>query len=201
MPTPAERRALVFLSAVAALGIGVNAWRAVRGGDAVIAGSRGDLAAQIARVDSAVASSPSKERRLNASAKSARMRANSQSASLATRQPPATSYQPPASSYQPPLAYGPPPTARAPIDLDFAPIAAVDSLPRIGPALAKRIVANRDSFGAFGSLDGLQRVRGIGPGIAKALRSLVTFSGVPRQGAAAGAAAGAVKGRRRRSAP
>jgi len=190
MPTPAERQALVFFAAVAALGIGVNAWRAVRGGDAVIAGSPGDLATQIARVDSAVASSPSRERRLNASAKSARMRANSQSASLATRQPPAT-------SYQPPTAYGLPPTAIGPIDLDFASVAAVESLPRIGPALAKRIVANRDSFGAFGSLDGLQRVRGIGPGIAKALGSLVTFSGVPRPDAPSLA----VKGRRRRSAP
>ncbi|HEY5490403.1 MAG TPA: helix-hairpin-helix domain-containing protein [Gemmatimonadaceae bacterium] len=190
MPTPAERQALVFFAAVAALGIGVNAWRAVRGGDAIIAGSPGDLATQIARVDSAVASSPSRERRLNASAKSARMRANSQSASPATRQPPAT-------SYQPPTAYGLPPTAIGPIDLDFASVAAVESLPRIGPALAKRIVANRDSFGAFGSLDGLQRVRGIGPGIAKALGSLVTFSGVPRPDAPSLA----VKGRRRRSAP
>jgi competence protein ComEA len=120
----------------------------------------------------------------------------------ANRPPPTTNHQPPTTSYQPPAtSYQPPPTAVGPLDLDNASIASVESLPRIGPALAKRIVANRDSFGAFGSLDGLQRVRGIGPGIAKALRSLVTFSGVPREGAAAGAAAGAVKGRRRRSAP
>jgi len=197
MPTPAERQALVFFAAVAALGIGVNAWRAVRGGDAVIAGSPGELATQIARVDSAVASSPSRERRQNARAKNASARALDRSASPATRQPATTAYQPPITSYQPPVSYGPPPNARGPIDLDFASVAAVESLPRIGPALAKRIVANRDSFGAFGSLDGLQRVRGIGPGIAKALRSLVTFSGVPRPDAPSLA----VKGRRRRSAP
>jgi len=190
MPTPAERQALVFFAAVAALGIGVNAWRAVRGGDAVIAGSPGDLAAQIARVDSAVASSPSKERRLNARAKNARTRASSQSSSPATRQPSSADYSPPSTVYRPPSVVGP-------LDLDFASVAAVESLPRIGPALARRIVANRDSFGAFGSLDGLQRVRGIGPGIAKGLRSLVTFSGVSR----ADAPTSAVKGRWRRSAP
>jgi competence protein ComEA len=66
------------------------------------------------------------------------------------------------------------------IDVDRAPVAAVDSLPGIGPAIAARIVANRDSFGAFGSLDGLQRVRGIGPALAKAIRDRVTFSGMAR---------------------
>ena len=54
MPTPAERQALVFFAAVAALGIGVNAWRAVRGGDAVIAGSPG-VADGILRAASAIA--------------------------------------------------------------------------------------------------------------------------------------------------
>jgi competence protein ComEA len=50
-------------------------------------------------------------------------------------------------------------------------------LPRIGPSLAKRIVANRDSLGAFGSLDGLTRVKGIGVATRKLLQPLVTFSG------------------------
>lgn len=197
MPTPAERQALVFFAAVAALGIGVNAWRAARGGDAVIAGSPGELAAQIARVDSAVASSPSRERRQKQRSENARARERERSPSPTNPRPPTPRYQPPATSYQPPAANGPPPIASGPVDLDLASVAAIESLPRIGPALARRIVANRDSFGAFGSLEGLQQVRGIGPAIAKSLRSVVTFSGVPRPDAAPGA----VKGRRRHSAP
>ena len=191
MPTPAERQALVFFAAVAALGIGVNAWRAGRGGDRVFAGSPSDLAAQIARVDSAVASSPSRDsgraalRRRNAEKKRAKA-----SASSAT-----TPNSPGASS---PISRLPSPIGPiGPIDLDVASAAVIESLPRIGPALAARIVANRDSMGAFGSLDGLQRVRGIGSALAKALRNRVTFSGVPR----AGVSAEKGGGRRRAKAP
>ena len=66
-----------------------------------------------------------------------------------------------------------------PVDLDQASERAIEALPRIGPAIARRIVANRDSFGAFGSLDALGRVRGIGPATRKLLAPLVTFSGRP----------------------
>lgn len=64
------------------------------------------------------------------------------------------------------------------IDLDVASAADIDKLPRVGPAMAKRIVANRDSFGAFKSLDGLGRVKGLGDATLQRLRELVTFSGV-----------------------
>jgi len=64
----------------------------------------------------------------------------------------------------------------APIDPDVATEAELDRLPRVGPALARRIVANRDSFGPFGSLEALQRVRGIGPALAAGLAPHVTFS-------------------------
>jgi DNA uptake protein ComE-like DNA-binding protein len=64
----------------------------------------------------------------------------------------------------------------APIDPDVATEAELDRLPRVGPALARRIVANRDSFGPFGSLEELQRVRGIGPALAAGLAPHVTFS-------------------------
>ena len=63
------------------------------------------------------------------------------------------------------------------VDLDVAPEAEIDRLPRVGPALARRIVASRDSFGAFGSLDGLRRVKGIGPATLERISALVTFSG------------------------
>jgi DNA uptake protein ComE-like DNA-binding protein len=65
------------------------------------------------------------------------------------------------------------------VDLDRASEPQIDPLPRVGPALARRLVANRDSFGAFGSLDALGRVRGFGPATRKRLAPLVTFSGRP----------------------
>jgi competence protein ComEA len=166
MPTPAERQALVFLSAIAALGIGVNAWRATRA-EPVYAGSKTELAAQIARVDSALTRSPSREARRKKKADGKVVRAPARPA------PPAI------------------------IDLDVALAAAIESLPRIGPALAARMVANRDSFGPFGSLEGVQRVRGVGPSLVKAIAPLVRFSGVARSDAPTSTR----KGRKRSSAP
>lgn len=76
----------------------------------------------------------------------------------------------------------PPPEVIAPavIDLDIASAEEIETLRYIGPALAKRIVADRDSLGPFGSLDGLQRVKGVGPKLAARLDSTVTFSLLPR---------------------
>lgn len=68
----------------------------------------------------------------------------------------------------------------APVDMDAATEAQIESLPRVGPALARRIVANRDSLGPFGSLTALHRVRGIGPATLKLLAPRVTFSGQVR---------------------
>jgi DNA uptake protein ComE-like DNA-binding protein len=67
-----------------------------------------------------------------------------------------------------------------PVDLDRADSAAIETLPGIGPALAARIVANRDSAGSFGAVEVLCDVRGVGPALVKRLRPLVTFSG-PRR--------------------
>lgn len=67
-----------------------------------------------------------------------------------------------------------------PIDLDRADSATIESLPGIGPALAARIIANRDSAGPFGWIDALCDVRGIGPALAGKLRPLVTFTGQRR---------------------
>ena len=74
------------------------------------------------------------------------------------------------------------PDAIAPaiIDLDIATADQIETLRYIGPALAKRIVADRDSLGPFGSLDGFQRVKGVGPKLAAKLDSTVTFSLLPR---------------------
>jgi DNA uptake protein ComE-like DNA-binding protein len=67
-----------------------------------------------------------------------------------------------------------------PIDLDEAAPSDIQKLPGIGPVVAARIAANRDTFGAFGSLDGLRRVKGVGPALTEKIRPYVTFSGVAR---------------------
>ena len=66
------------------------------------------------------------------------------------------------------------------IDLDVASAEEIETLRYIGPALAKRIVADRDSLGPFGNLENFQRVKGVGPKMAARLDSTVTFSLVPR---------------------
>lgn len=172
MPTPAERQALIFFAAVAALGVGVNAWRAARGTERVLAGSPADLAAQIARVDSAVASSPSRER--------GRAALRKRNADKAAAKRKAAADAPPVQP--PPSGISLLPSAISLTDLDLAPAEAIESLPKIGPALAKRIVANRDSFGPFGSLEALQRVHGVGAGLTTAIKGRVTFSGTARPG-------------------
>ncbi len=63
------------------------------------------------------------------------------------------------------------------IDLDRAAAAEIARLPRIGPALARAIVADREARGPFGSLEGLDRVSGVGPGLLAAIAPHARFSG------------------------
>jgi competence protein ComEA len=66
------------------------------------------------------------------------------------------------------------------IDVDRASAAELERLPRVGPELARRIAADRDAHGPFGSLGGLDRVSGIGAAMLRELDRAVTFSGVAR---------------------
>jgi competence protein ComEA len=67
------------------------------------------------------------------------------------------------------------------IDLDNADVSEITRLPRIGPALAQRIVAWRTEHGPFGSLARLDSVSGVGPKLLDAIAAFVSFSGVPAQ--------------------
>jgi len=64
------------------------------------------------------------------------------------------------------------------IDLDRADVTEITRLPRVGPALAQRIVAWRDQHGPFAGLERFDSVPGVGPHLLDAVRPFVTFSGV-----------------------
>jgi hypothetical protein len=70
MPTPGERRALIFLASVAALGVAVRGWREFHPADSgALAGNRTALARQIQAVDSAIAVTSSKHKPRDAHAR------------------------------------------------------------------------------------------------------------------------------------
>ena len=166
VPTPAERQALLFVAAVAALGVGARGCRALAPEHAATA-DRTALAQQIAAVDSAVvaggARRPSGARRLSARAKAPT------GAGERTRTGAPLVDSPAAAS-----------GVTATVDVDRASAAELDRLPGIGPALAGRIVADREQRGPFGSLRELERVKGIGPALSARLAPHVTFSLSPR---------------------
>jgi competence protein ComEA len=60
------------------------------------------------------------------------------------------------------------------VDLNTADAATLDTLPRIGPAIAARIIAWREANGGFSVVEDLQEVSGIGEATFAALRDLVT---------------------------
>ena len=61
-----------------------------------------------------------------------------------------------------------------PVSLSSATAADLEALDGVGPALAARIVAWRDSHGGFSSVDALDEVPGIGPARMEALRPHLT---------------------------
>ena len=66
------------------------------------------------------------------------------------------------------------PSAAGLINLNTATIAELDTLPRIGPALAQRILDYRDANGGFSSIEELGDVPGIGEATLDGLRDRVT---------------------------
>ena len=166
MPTPGEKKALLFLAAVLVLGSTV---RLVSANQVPVptAEELKALEAQIRVVDS-VRGLP-RTRREGRTAVRPRKKADAPGGAASVPAPPT------------PLA----PSPSRLIDVDVATVAQLDSLPGIGPALARRIVAARDSSGQFGSLEELEaRVRGIGPALSRRLAPAVTFSGPRRPSSA-----------------
>ena len=142
MPTPAERKALLFFSVVLVLGASNRAYRSVHSRFPADVGARSALERQIKAADSARKAGlrkPKREKKQKA-----------------------------------------PPKPVGPLDMDVASEKEIEALRHVGPTLARRIIADRDSFGPFGSMEGLGRIKGIGPSMVEKLDSAVTFSLVPR---------------------
>ena len=62
----------------------------------------------------------------------------------------------------------------SPVNINTATAEELQTLPRIGPAMAQRIIAWREAHGGFRSVDELDAVPGIGPSMLENLRPLVT---------------------------
>lgn len=201
MPTPSEKKALGFLAAVAILGAGVRMSGAVSDASAADSSSREALRRQIVAAESSGAVERRGRRSGGVGASRGRRGSRRRSdADSAAATDPRDLFNPP--SPPPARRSSKPTTPAAPVDLDRASAAELEALPRIGPALAKRIIDDREAGGPFGSLDGFQRVRGVGPAMAAALSGAVTFSGTPRPSIAGGVRVSGSRGtpvRRRRS--
>ena len=206
MSTPAEKKALLFLAAVAFLGVSVRALRAVGAVESVPKASVQALDRQLAAVDSARAvrkargtgrkkGGGSKPRAGRDSVAGGRSTAAPRRRAVTAKKPKTQSdVGAPQSSAS--LDMGAPQPS-GPLDLDVANAEQIESLPGIGPVLARRIVADRDARGPFGSIPNLRRVSGIGPALAEKLVPVVTFSGTPRPLSAAPPESSAAKRRGR----
>ena len=186
-----DHKALVFLGAVAVLGVGVRVTRAASSSTPAPAAQQ-DLDHQLASADSAAsaAHAPFDPRRPSGKSGSGRgrggrrsgARAGSPSSDSRTTWAVSDSDQGTPSLKKNAGALDRPGYINGKLDLDVATAAQIDSLPGIIPALAKRIAADRMKHGPFLSLDGLRRVSGMGPAFVKRLDTLVTFSGSLVQG-------------------
>lgn len=155
MPTAAERQAVAFLATVALLGGGVRMLQARAFERALDQADAQSLTVN----DSAALTGDGRARIAPAAQAFERQLAAVDSARNVRRSKSSKARAP-----------------TGPIDPDVATADELESLPRVGPALAARIIADRDSLGPFGSLDALQRVKGIGPALAQGIAPHVTFS-------------------------
>lgn len=164
MPTPHERTALAFLAALALLAAGVRAV-GVRRFETDVAQASGARAADNARAALALAAQQAAVDSAASAPKRRRPRARTNTSTS------------PAPRAVPPPAARQPVTPLPPVNVNRASANELERLPRVGPALAKRIVEWRERHGPFQGLDDLRHVRGIGPSTVRLLDSLVTFSG------------------------
>ena len=159
MPTPAEKKALLFLASVILLGASVRALRAVGTIEKVPTGNIHALDGQLAAVDSA-------RRVKHGGAKGRTLRGRH-------RLPPDS--LPARDTLRTRLPNGAPTRALpgGKIDVDTATAEQLDALPGVGPVTAQKILDYRQQHGAFASVEELDAVPGIGPARLEQLKDLV----------------------------
>jgi competence protein ComEA len=65
------------------------------------------------------------------------------------------------------------------VDLNLADAALLETLPKIGPVTAQNIVAYRETYGPFETVEQIQEVKGIGPATFEAIQDLITVGAAP----------------------
>jgi len=68
------------------------------------------------------------------------------------------------------------PASGSPININTASAAELEVLPRIGPALAQRIVDYRSAHGLFRAIEDIMQVSGIGPATFEQIKDLITVN-------------------------
>src|SRR5260370_4526984 len=156
MPTSTERKALLFLGAVACLGGGARVIRAREVPPPVpqTAAERRPVEAQLQVVDSTRRAKRGKRNGGSRPRKASLRRAVADSVAGPVAARGVTPRYSVRQRVESPITVGF--THR--VDVDQASAVELQTLPGIGPVLAARIVADRDSNGPFGSLEHLQRV-------------------------------------------
>jgi competence protein ComEA len=64
--------------------------------------------------------------------------------------------------------------ARTAVNINLAMAAELETLPRIGPAMAQRIIEYREANGPFASIQDIQNVPGVGPATFEGLQDLIS---------------------------
>ena len=152
--TPAERKALLFLALVAVLGGGVRLWRGAHAG----------------RVSHAYAAADSADSESTSHAKGSARAGHSVRKRTAAGSSVRHGSRVPASDRD----------STTIIDLDRASVAEIDALGVLPAGVGRLIVADRDSFGPFGSIEELTRVPFLSTAALRKLAPRVTFSRLPR---------------------
>jgi len=152
MATPAERKALLFFGIVAMLGAGVRVWRA-RNPDRPRPST--DTFVSEPR-GAAVSGKGGSDKSSGSGRKATRTGAAGSRTGQINRD------------------------SNSIIDLDRATMSEIDAIGVLPKGVARLIVADRDSFGPFGSLGELQRVPFLSTSTLRKLAPRVTFSRIPR---------------------
>jgi hypothetical protein len=152
MATPGERKALLFFGMVAMLGAGVRVWQARRPAASHFSSSSADtyIGDSVRPPRSGSAKSPGMTR--------ATVRNTTSRSRTGQINRDSTSI----------------------VDLDRATTSEIDALGVLPKGTARLIVADRDSFGPFGSMDELRRVPFLSASTLRKLAPRVTFSRIPR---------------------